>query len=94
MRALALAAVATMLAGCMTTTAGPTEVDVNLATPASIELTQWCASGGTSCDQAAADRAQSHCRGSGKNAQLAGAVLIERGMIKGEKTAYRFNCVN
>jgi hypothetical protein len=57
-------------------------------------LTQWCASGGTSCDQAAADRAQSHCRGSGKNAQLAGAVLIERGMIKGEKTAYRFNCVN
>ena len=83
-----------VLPGCVTTSPTPIDVEIGLATPASIELTQWCPAGGTACDQAAADRAQSHCRASGRNAQLAGMMLVERSFTQGEKTAFRFNCVN
>jgi hypothetical protein len=81
---------------CLALTATPAlagEIEVTLATPASISLSAWCPFN-QSCDQDVADQAQAYCQQRKGNAQLAGdRRLVERGIIKGEKSVYRFNCV-
>lgn len=77
------------LASCATSD----DLKVISSTPASIEVMAWCGSASCVSRQAVTDMAQNHCRQSGQNAQIVKSELTERDFARGERTAYRFNCV-
>ncbi len=69
------------------------ETDVTISTPASVQLTTWCAYGDKGCAQNAADVAQASCRKYKRDAELAQSDLIQRDLAGREKFGFRFKCV-
>lgn len=92
MRALLL--LSGLVVGANAAVAAEREIAVTMSTPASVQLTIWCAYGDEGCSQAAGDSAQERCQKSRRNAELSQSDLIERDLSGRQKFGFRFRCVN
>jgi hypothetical protein len=85
---------ALMLSGGVT--AGAVEsIDVTAVTPASVEVTLWCARFPDAiCRHAAGGAARAHCRTAGAKARFVRSALLQRTFTKGQLGFFLYDCVH